>query len=60
MNEHPSPRRMAKAGLAVATIVIAVIIIIFLARNIWHSEELKDEQMTGNNVATEHTGPSYD
>ncbi|WP_341896675.1 hypothetical protein [Sphingobium sp. YR657] len=58
-NEKPSPRRLAKAGAVICSVIIALFIIIFVARNVWHGEELEQDQVTGNNVATEHTGPSY-
>lgn len=58
-DEKPSPRRLAKAGAFICGVIIALFIIIFVARNFWHGEELEQDQATGNNVATEHTGPSY-
>ena len=58
-DEKPSPRRLAKAGAFICGVIIALFIIIFVARNVWHGEELERDQATGNNVATEHTGPSY-
>ena len=56
-DEKPSP--LAKAGAFICGVIIALFIIIFVARNVWHGEELEQDQATGNNVATEHTGPSY-
>ncbi|TKV40922.1 hypothetical protein A0U87_23125 [Sphingobium sp. MP9-4] len=62
MNDRPppSPRRKEKAGLLIAGIVILLALFIFVGRNFWHGEELKEEQSTGENVANAHTGPSYD
>ena len=57
-DEKPSPRRLGKAGAFICGVIIALFIIIFVARNVWHGEELEQEQATGNNVATEHTGPA--
>lgn len=59
LDENPSPRRLGKAGAFICGVIVAVFIIMFVARNVWHSEELEQDQATGNNVATEHTGPSY-
>lgn len=58
-NEKPSPRRLGKAGAFIFGVIIALFIFIFVARNVWHGEEMEQDQATGNNVATEHTGPSY-
>ena len=58
-DEKPSPRRLGKAGAFICGVIIALFIIIFVARNVWHGEELEQDQVTGDNVATEHTGPSY-
>ena len=37
-SEKPSPRRAGKAGLWISAIVIAIILVIFVGRNIWHDE----------------------
>ncbi|WP_312218229.1 hypothetical protein [Sphingobium yanoikuyae] len=58
-NEKPSAHRLGKAGAFVVSTIIAIFIIIFVGRNLWHGEELEQDQAVGNNVATEHTGPSY-
>jgi len=58
-SQQPGSRRLQRAGCAVVVIVLAIILIVFLARNIWHGEELHEDQATGNNAATEHTGPNY-
>ncbi|HUD91109.1 hypothetical protein [Sphingobium sp.] len=58
-DEKPSPRRLGTAAALICGIVLALFIVIFVARNVWHGEELEQDQATGNNVATEHTGPSY-
>lgn len=51
--EKPSSRRLARAGLMVVVIVLAVILLVFAGRNVWHAEELKQEQQTG---VKEHDG----
>jgi len=51
--EKPSSRRLTRAGLMVVVIVLAVIVLMFAGRNIWHAEELKQEQQTG---VQEHDG----
>ncbi len=58
-DEKPSPRRLGKPGTFICGVIIALFIIIFVAKNVWHGEELEQDQITGNNVATEHSGPSY-
>jgi hypothetical protein len=58
-SEQPSGRRLQRAGCAIVVIILAIILAVFLARNIWHGEESQEDQATGNNVATQHTGPSY-
>lgn len=55
----PPTRRFERAAVIVVGIVLAMFILVFVGRNVWHGEELKQDQATGNNVATEHTGPNY-
>lgn len=59
MNEPAKPprRRLEKAGFAIAGIVILVMFLVFVGRGLWHGEELKEDQATGANSATEHTQP---
>lgn len=58
-DEKPSARRLGKAGAFIVGIIIAIFVVIFVGRNLWHGEELEQDQAVGSNVATEHTGPSY-
>jgi uncharacterized protein YxeA len=51
--DKPSSRRLTRAGLMVVVILLAVIVLVFAARNVWHAEELKQEQQTG---VKEHDG----
>lgn len=51
--EKPSSRRLTRAGLMVVVIVLAVFVLVVAGRNVWHSEELKQEQQTG---VKEHDG----
>lgn len=51
--EKPSSRRLARAGVMVVVVVLAVIVLVFAGRNVWHAEELKQEQQTG---VKEHDG----
>lgn len=55
---EPSSRRLGRAAIVIACIVLAMFAIVFAGRNLWHGKELKEDQATGNNVATEHS-PSY-
>ncbi|GFE76592.1 MULTISPECIES: hypothetical protein [Novosphingobium] len=43
----PSSRKLGRAGVMVAAIVLAVIVLVFAGRNIWHAEQLEQEQRTG-------------
>ncbi len=52
--QRPGNRRLAKAGAWVALLLAVIIIAIFFGRNIWHYEELKEDQQNGTNVATSY------
>lgn len=39
--DKPCSRRLTRAGLMVVVILLAVIVLVFAARNVWHAEELK-------------------
>lgn len=54
--EQPSTRKKERAALWVVGIVVAIVIVIFLGRNIWHGEELQNSQEAGNNVAQSREG----
>ena len=54
----PPPREIGRAAILVLLVVAAIFLIIFFARNIWHAEELKDDQQSGNNVAENYQGQS--
>lgn len=38
----PSPRRLGRAGIAVAAILLAIILVIFFGRNLWHATEVDE------------------
>ena len=59
-SEQPSARRLQRAGCWVVGLILAIVIVIFLARNIWHGEELQEDQARGGANVTQHTGKSYD
>ncbi|GHC84429.1 hypothetical protein [Novosphingobium pokkalii] len=40
-------RRFGRAGLTVAVIVAAIILVIFVGRNVWHARVLHQEERTG-------------
>lgn len=44
---QPSERRLGRAGIFVVAVILAVIILVFAGRNIWHAEKLDQEQETG-------------
>ncbi|MCZ0960984.1 hypothetical protein [Paracoccus benzoatiresistens] len=39
----PGPRRLGRAGVAVAVILVAIILVIFVGRNLWHATEVHDD-----------------
>ncbi|TDW61669.1 hypothetical protein EDF57_10872 [Novosphingobium sp. PhB55] len=45
--DKPSPRRLQRAGITVVVILLAMIVLIFVGRNIWHAERLDQEERTG-------------
>ncbi|MHA6766549.1 hypothetical protein [Sphingobium ummariense] len=49
--DQPSPRRAGRAAAWVIGILLALILVLFVARNVWHGEELKEDQATGANTA---------
>ncbi|WP_022681728.1 hypothetical protein [Sphingobium bisphenolivorans] len=56
---QPSSRRLGRAAIVIVVIVLAMFVLVFVGRNVWHGEELHEDQATGNNMATEHTGPNF-
>lgn len=58
--DHPSDRRLQRAGFTVVCIILAIIACVFVGFNLWHGEQLKEDQATGENRATEHTGTKLD
>lgn len=54
----PPPRKPGKAAALVLLVIAAIVLIIFFARNIWHGEELRENQEAGNNVAENYQGQS--
>ncbi len=51
--DKPSSRRLGRAGIMVVAILLAVIVLVFAGRSLWHAEELEQEQQTG---LKEHDG----
>jgi len=45
--DKPSARRLSRAGIFVVVVILAVIVVVFAGRNIWHAEKLDQEQETG-------------
>jgi|GEM_PF-1882087 len=37
-DKRPSPRRLARAGVAVVSILAAIVVVFFFGRLIWHDE----------------------
>ncbi|WP_347137464.1 hypothetical protein [Paracoccus sp. SSK6] len=37
---RPGPRRLGRAGVAAVAILAAIILVIFLGRNLWHAAEV--------------------
>ncbi|MFD2816330.1 hypothetical protein ACFSYD_21065 [Paracoccus aerius] len=38
----PSRRRLGRAGIAVAAILVAIVLVIFFGRNLWHATEVDE------------------
>ncbi|EZP74345.1 hypothetical protein BV96_00433 [Sphingomonas paucimobilis] len=58
--DPPTPRKRGKAAAIIIAILAAIIFVIFIARNVWHGEELQENQTTGNNVTDSYQGqPQY-
>src|SRR3546814_3409417 len=52
--ERPSDRRLGWAAIWVVGIVLLVIAVVFIGRNFWHHDVLKEDQQTGENRADDH------
>ena len=44
--------------MLIVLIIAVIIAILFIGRNVWHGEELQDNQEVGNNVAGNYQGQS--
>ncbi|HKY80554.1 MAG TPA: hypothetical protein VJM09_03690 [Sphingobium sp.] len=44
--------------MIILALIAAIILVIFVGRNIWHGEELQENQEAGNNVAGTYQGQS--
>ncbi|MDQ1902584.1 hypothetical protein RAH32_19355 [Paracoccus sp. WLY502] len=40
---RPGPRRLGRAGIAVVAILVALVVVIFLGRNLWHASEVTED-----------------
>ncbi|HWV12846.1 MAG TPA: hypothetical protein VN110_06070 [Sphingobium sp.] len=56
--DPPPPPKAGRAAAFIILVIAMVIAIIFIGRNIWHGEELQDNQQAGNNVAGNYQGQS--
>lgn len=52
--DHPSSRRLGRAGAWVAALLLAMMLVFFVGRNLWHRDILKEDQQTGENRATSY------
>ncbi len=57
---NPGPGKLGRAAIYIVGIFAIVFLIVFLGRNIWHGEELGEDQATGQNLTNTHDQPSYD
>ncbi|MFC3169075.1 hypothetical protein [Paracoccus fontiphilus] len=39
----PGPRRLGRAGIAAVAIIVAIVLVMFLGRNLWHATEVHDD-----------------
>ncbi len=51
---HPARRRLGRAGAWVAALLLAMMLVFFVGRNLWHGDILKEDQQTGENRATSY------
>ena len=56
--DPPPPFRAGRAAVLIVLIIAVIIAILFIGRNVWHGEELQDNQEAGNNVAGNYQGQS--
>lgn len=56
--DPPPPPKAGRATALILLVIAVVIAIIFIGRNVWHGEELQDDQQAGNNVASSYQGQS--
>lgn len=54
----PPPRNAGRAAVLIILVIAVIIAILFIGRNVWHAEELQDNQEVGNNVAGSYQGQS--
>jgi hypothetical protein len=57
-SDPPPPRKAGRAAALIILVIAVIIAIIFIGRNVWHGEELRDNQAAGNNVAGNYQGQS--
>lgn len=46
-SDQPSAKRKGRAAIFVVSVVLAVIVLVFVGRNIWHAEEQQEDETTG-------------
>ena len=39
---RPGPRRLGRAGVAAVAILVALAVVLFVGRNLWHATEVHD------------------
>ena len=57
---NPGPRKLGRVASYIVLIFVVVFLTVFFGRNIWHNEELSEDQATGQNLTNTHDQPSYD
>ena len=58
--DPPPPPKAGRAAAFITLVIAMIIAIIFIGRNVWHGEELHDNQEVGDNVASNYQGqPNY-
>lgn len=54
--DPPPPRNTGRAAALIVLAIAVIIAILFIGRNVWHGEELQDNQEAGTNVAGNYQG----
>ncbi len=55
-SDPPPPPEAGRAAALIILVIAVIIAIIFIGRNVWHGEELRDNQAAGKDLASDYQG----